>query len=133
MLTAILARLEAELRATTVFRAVNVRQSERPVYPEALVWLVRDRRVQDQPSTTRRLTWAVRMTSHGDDAPEILLPAIDTVRDRLSGLKLPGHGHLEIEVPEVELVEYTHPGPMIYVARVEMTVFPATFHLPAAP
>ena len=129
MLAEIVSFLEVVLVDLGLFGSVNALSETKVVYPEAHIWLAKDDRVQDKPSVTRALTWAVQVTSFDDNASTSLLPIIDAVRDALSGMRLPGHGHMPIEVPAIELVECKRPGPVVYVITARLHVFPENFTL----
>jgi hypothetical protein len=128
MLAEIAAELTGMLEQLQVFGSVQGPDGEGAL-PSAHLWLANDTWLFDSPAVSRMLLWNVQITNYEEPQSADTLSILDAVRDCFSGYMLPGHGHLKIEVPKIELVEYKHPGPMVYVAQLRLTVYPETFFL----
>lgn len=133
MLSEIAQLIQQRIVATGMFRQVLFSANDNHVYqyPSAVIYLAKDVRVNDTPSSRRELTWEILIATKATPATEQHATAsvyelLDRVRDDLTDWLPLTKGMQPATVPDIEFVEWQN-GVMVYAMQLKMRVIPVAF------
>lgn len=124
----LLPAIQALLSATGSFGAV-VCGTGSGLYPLANVILRKSIPAKGGPTEEAHVLVQIQSAA-GDDSEEAYLATLQllqTARDALHGIQLPGHGARRLQVDGVETAQVKDTGEMIYYLPVRVIVDPAQF------